>query len=71
MTSDRLIVDVSQDWALACDVQQRFMHGGDPPIDTCNYSARCRQVRELGGICYEFMALPDHRGRSGHWRRFR
>ena len=29
MTSAALVVDVSRDWAIACDVQQRFMHG-DP-----------------------------------------
>jgi hypothetical protein len=27
MTRDALVVDVSQDWAVACDVQQRFMQG--------------------------------------------
>jgi hypothetical protein len=27
MTTDEVVVDVSQDWVLACDVQQRFMHG--------------------------------------------
>ncbi len=61
MTSEALIVDVSQDWALACDVQQRFMQGLDPAIKTSDYSAQCRQARELGGDCYDFVALPDHR----------
>jgi sigma-B regulation protein RsbU (phosphoserine phosphatase) len=61
MISDALIVDVSQDWALACDVQQRFMRGLDPAADTLDYSAHCRQVRELGGDCYDFVALPDDR----------
>ncbi len=27
MRSEDVVVDVSQDWVLACDVQQRFMHG--------------------------------------------
>ena len=27
MTTDDMVVDVSQDWVLACDVQQRFMQG--------------------------------------------
>ena len=27
MTTDDVVVDVSQDWVLACDVQQRFMQG--------------------------------------------
>ncbi|MGH9344777.1 MAG: PP2C family protein-serine/threonine phosphatase [Terriglobia bacterium] len=61
MTSDALVVDVSQDWAIACDVQQRFMQGLDPAVDTLDYSAQCRQARELGGDCYDFVPLPDHR----------
>jgi sigma-B regulation protein RsbU (phosphoserine phosphatase) len=61
MTSSALVVDVSQDWAIACDVQQRFMQGLDPAFDTVDYSARCRQVRELGGDCYDFMPLPGNR----------
>jgi sigma-B regulation protein RsbU (phosphoserine phosphatase) len=61
MTSDALLVDVSRDWAIACDVQQRFMQGLDPSIDTLDYSARCRQVHELGGDCYDFVPLADKR----------
>jgi phosphoserine phosphatase RsbU/P len=61
MTSDALVVDVSRDWAIACDVQQRFMQGLDPAIDTFDYSARCRQVRALGGDCYNFVPLADER----------
>lgn len=61
MTSDALVVDVSRDWATACDVQQRFMQGLDPAIDTLDYSARCRQVRALGGDCYDFVPLADKR----------
>ena len=41
---------------LACDVQQRFMHG--PGRDTDFHSARCRQVRALGGDCYDSCPLP-------------
>jgi phosphoserine phosphatase RsbU/P len=33
-------VDVSQDWALACDVQQGFMHGLDPAADALDYSVQ-------------------------------
>lgn len=66
MTNDGVVVDVSQDWVLACDVQQRFMQGlgwtsPDRISDSVNYSARCRQVRALGGDCYDFMPLPDNR----------
>jgi phosphoserine phosphatase RsbU/P len=56
-----MIVDVSRDWALACDVQQRFMQGFDRAVDTLDYSAHCRQVQALGGDCYGFVALPDRR----------
>jgi sigma-B regulation protein RsbU (phosphoserine phosphatase) len=61
MTSDALVVDVSRDWAIACDVQQRFMQSLDRAVGTLDYGARCRQVRELGGDCFDFVPLPDHR----------
>lgn len=61
MTREAMILDVSQDWALACDVQRRFMRGFDPAIDISDYSAQCRQLRELGGDSYDFLPLPDHR----------
>jgi len=61
MESDAMVVDVSRDWAIACDVQHRFMRGVDPTIDTLDYSARCRQVLELGGDCYDFVPLADDR----------
>jgi sigma-B regulation protein RsbU (phosphoserine phosphatase) len=61
MTSDARVVDVSADWAIACDVQQRFMQGLAPVIETLDYGARCRQVRELGGDCYDFVPLADQR----------
>ena len=61
MTSETLVVDVSRNWAVACDVQQRFMHGGDRAADTLDYSARCRQMHALGGDCYDFVPLPDNR----------
>jgi phosphoserine phosphatase RsbU/P len=60
MTSDAVVVDVSRDWAIACDVQERFMQHAGPTIDTLSYSARCRQVRALGGDFYDFMPLPDN-----------
>ncbi len=61
MTSDALVVDVSRDWAIARDVQQRFMQRLDPAIGPLDYSARCRQVYELGGDCYDFVPLPGNR----------
>lgn len=61
MPSDALVVDVSQDWAIACDVQERFMRLPGAAMDTFSYSARCRQVRALGGDFYDFMPLPPSR----------
>jgi phosphoserine phosphatase RsbU/P len=61
MTTGDVVVDVSQDWGLARDVQQRFMHSPGRKADSVDYSARCRQVRTLGGDCYDFMPLTDNR----------
>jgi phosphoserine phosphatase RsbU/P len=61
MTSDELVVDVSQDWVLACDVQRRFMRRDRPTIRFVDHSAQCRQVRALGGDCYDFIPLADDR----------
>src|SRR5580658_10398414 len=65
MTSDALVVDVTQDWAIACDVQQRFSQNPGPTpgptIDTLSYSGRCCQLRALGGDCYDFVPLPQNR----------
>jgi phosphoserine phosphatase RsbU/P len=61
MTMDDVVVDVSQDWVLACHVQERFMHGPGGNNRSLDYSARCRQVRAVGGDCYDFMPLGDGR----------
>jgi sigma-B regulation protein RsbU (phosphoserine phosphatase) len=61
MTTDDVVVDVSQDWVLACDVQQRFMQGLGSSSDSVDRSAQCRQVRALGGDCYDFVPLTGHR----------
>ena len=63
MTSgeDELPVDVSQDWMLACAVQQRFMQGLGRIRGSMDYSGRCRQVRALGGDCYDFTPLSGDR----------
>jgi hypothetical protein len=42
MMKDTMVVDVSQDWATTCDVQQRFMHHAVPPADGIRYAARCQ-----------------------------
>src|ERR1700720_4760508 len=61
MTTDDMVVDVSLDWVLACDVQQRFMQGLGRTSDSVDYSGHCRQVQALGGDCYEFMPLANKR----------
>lgn len=61
MTSKQLFMDVSQDWVLACDVQERFMQRFDQPMDALDYAGRCRQVRALGGDCFDFAPLAAQR----------
>jgi sigma-B regulation protein RsbU (phosphoserine phosphatase) len=61
VTIDEMVVDVSQDWLLACDVQQGFMQAPRTPGTSFDFSARCRQVRALGGDCYNFIPLEDDR----------
>src|SRR3984893_4896346 len=61
MTTDDMVVDVSLDWVLACDVQQRFMQGLGRTSYSMAYSAYCRKVGALGGDCYEFMPLANER----------
>ena len=61
MTTDELVVDVSQDWVLACDVQRRLMEGLERTPGAVDYGARCRQMQALGGDCYDFMPLIDNR----------
>ena len=61
MTTENMVVDVSLDWVLACDVQQRFMQGMGRASDSVDYSAHCRQVRALGGDCYALMPLANER----------
>jgi phosphoserine phosphatase RsbU/P len=61
MTTEEMVVDVSQDWLQACSVQERFMQG--PTLNHCrmNYGASCRQMRALGGDCYDFCCQTDGR----------
>lgn len=61
MMTDVQVVDVSQDWVLACDVQQRFMQGLGRTDGSVDFSGRCRQVRALGGDCYDVIPLTDKR----------
>lgn len=58
--SETMVVDVSQDWAAACDVQQGFMHLAVPSQDGIGYAARCRQLRALGGDGHDFLPLTHN-----------
>jgi sigma-B regulation protein RsbU (phosphoserine phosphatase) len=60
MTTDPVVMDVSQDWAIACDVQQRFMQHPGATIEALSYSGRCRQVRALGGDFYGVQQLSQN-----------
>jgi phosphoserine phosphatase RsbU/P len=57
MTTEEMVVDVSQDWALACDVQQVFMQAPCTLSDSYDCGGRCRQIRALGGDCFGFIPL--------------
>ncbi len=61
MITDEIVVGVSQDWMLACGVQKGFMRVPRMANDSWDYSARCRQVRALGGDYYNFIPLKNHR----------
>jgi phosphoserine phosphatase RsbU/P len=61
MLSETTVVDVSQDWVLACDVQERFMRLPAAKHDRLSHSAQCRQVRALGGDCYDFFSQDRNR----------
>src|SRR5215831_12644066 len=61
MTTEEMVMDVSQDWVLACDVQQGFMQAPCSVSESFDYSARCRQIRALGGDCYSFLPLKGDR----------
>lgn len=61
MTTDEMVVDVTQDWVLACDVQEGFMRAPDTASESLEFSARCRQLHALGGDCYDFIPLEGDR----------
>ena len=61
MATESLMVDVTRDWAVACEVQERFMEIPCVEPQTLTYSARCRQLRALGGDCFSFLPLPGRR----------
>src|SRR5579863_1506587 len=61
MPSDAVLMEISNEWTAACEVQQRFMQQSGSGIGTLDLSAHCRQAQELGGDFFDFVALPDNR----------
>jgi sigma-B regulation protein RsbU (phosphoserine phosphatase) len=61
MITESVVVDVSQDWVAACGLQERFMEIPCPKAQRLTCSARCRQMRALGGDCFHFVPLPGRR----------
>jgi phosphoserine phosphatase RsbU/P len=61
MSIGAVVMEPASEWVAAFEVQQRFLQHWGPTIDTLDYSARCRQVGEVGGDFYDFVALPENR----------
>ena len=61
MITESVVVDVSQDWVVACGLQERFMEIPRAKAQRLTYNARCRQMRALGGDCFHFVPLPGRR----------
>lgn len=59
MTTEDTMVDVSQDWIQACSVQEHFMRAPVRADRRLDLSVACRQLRALGGDCYDFTWLAD------------
>jgi phosphoserine phosphatase RsbU/P len=53
-----VMLDVNQEWALASDLQERFMQAPAASLETLTFSAQCRQKRALGGDSFDFLPLP-------------
>jgi phosphoserine phosphatase RsbU/P len=60
MATETLVMDVSDDWVAASEMQRQLMHSGSE-IESLSYSASCRQLRELGGDFYDCVPLAEHR----------
>jgi phosphoserine phosphatase RsbU/P len=61
MATEATIMGPASEWIAAFEVQQRFLQHWGPTIDSLDYSARCRQVGEVGGDFYDFVNLPGNR----------
>ena len=56
-----MVIDVSQDWVAACVLQEHFMENARVGTAGLTWDARCRQLRALGGDCFQFMPLKGGR----------
>ena len=61
MATKEMVMDVSQDWLQACSVQERLMRVPARANGRLDLSVSCRQLRALGGDCYDFTSLRDGR----------
>jgi len=61
MITESVVVDVSQDWLAACGLQERFMEIPCAKAQRLTSSARCRQMRALGGDCFHCVPLAGRR----------
>jgi sigma-B regulation protein RsbU (phosphoserine phosphatase) len=61
MTGEMVLMENSNEWAAARDVQQGFMRSRSPLVEGLDYNASCRQVQTLGGDFYDAMPLPENR----------
>jgi len=61
MHSETLVMETGHDWAMACEIQQRFMQHPAQATGAFDYSAQCRQVHALGGDFYNFVPLGEDR----------
>jgi phosphoserine phosphatase RsbU/P len=59
MTTEDVVMDVTQDWLQARDVQERFMRKPARSNGLVDFSASCRQMCALGGDCYDITSLAD------------
>lgn len=60
MATETLVMDVSNDWATASELQKQSMHLGSE-VGGLSYGAACRQLRELGGDFYDSVPLTENR----------
>lgn len=60
MNSNSAVMDARKEGSAARAVQQRFMTLA-PATGAVDYSARCRQVGDVGGDCFDFVPLAGSR----------